>query len=66
MAALITRASPFSHARIKTLVYEGLGSEVGAHMQRHTTALSECFKSNDHQEGVASFLERREPNFTGT
>ena len=66
LAAAICRGSPFSHARIKTLVYEGLGSEVGPHMQRHTQALAECFKSSDHQEGVASFLERREANFTGT
>jgi enoyl-CoA hydratase/carnithine racemase len=35
-------------------------------MQRHTQALSECFKSFDHQEGVAAFLERRAANFTGT
>lgn len=66
LAVAITRGSPFSHARIKRLVYEGLGSEVGPHMQRHTQALAECFKSYDHQEGVAAFLERREANFTGT
>ncbi|MFW6092417.1 MAG: enoyl-CoA hydratase/isomerase family protein [Pseudomonadota bacterium] len=66
LAETILRGSPFSHARIKTLVYEGLGSGVGDHMQRHTQALAECFKSYDHKEGVAAFLERREPDFTGT
>jgi enoyl-CoA hydratase/carnithine racemase len=66
LAAVIAKSSPFSHARIKTLVYEGLGSEVGPHMQRHTQAMAECFKSNDHAEGVASFLERREAEFTGS
>ena len=66
LAAAIAKASPFSHRRIKSLVYEGLGAEVAAHMQRHTDAMGECFKSNDHAEGVASFLERREANFTGT
>jgi enoyl-CoA hydratase/carnithine racemase len=65
LAQAILKGSPFSHARIKTLVYEGLGSEVDPHMQRHTTALAECFKSADHQEGVAAFLERREARFTG-
>ena len=65
LARAILRGSPFSHARIKTLVYEGLGSEVGPHMQRHTQAMAECFKSADHQEGVAAFLERREARFTG-
>lgn len=65
LAEVIARASPFSHARIKALVYEGLGSEVAPHMQRHTRALAECFKSVDHAEGVAAFLERREPRFIG-
>ena len=65
LAKAIMRGSPFSHARIKALVYEGLGSEVAPHMQRHTQAPAECFKSADHQEGVASFLERRDARFTG-
>ena len=65
LAAQMLQASPFSQKRIKTLVYEGLGAEVGAHMQRHAAALAECFKSADHAEGVASFLERRPAKFTG-
>ncbi|MEQ8857432.1 MAG: enoyl-CoA hydratase-related protein [Pseudomonadales bacterium] len=65
LAHAILQGSPFSHARIKALVYEGLGTDVGGHMQRHTKALAECFKSADHQEGVAAFLERRPAKFTG-
>jgi enoyl-CoA hydratase len=65
LARAVLRGSPFSHARIKALVYEGLGAEVAAHMQRHAQAMAECFKSEDHREGVASFLERREARFTG-
>jgi len=66
LAQAVCKGSPFSHARIKALVYEGLGSEVAPHMRRHTEALAECFRSNDHQEGVAAFLERRDARFTGT
>ena len=66
LAGRVLQGSPFSHARIKSLVYEGLGGDVGSHMQRHTQALAECFKSYDHQEGVAAFLERRPAKFTGT
>ena len=65
LALAIAKGSPFSQKRIKTLVYEGLASPVDEHMQRHTKALAECFRSDDHREGVASFLERREAQFTG-
>ena len=66
LAQKMLQSSPFSLRRIKSLVYEGMGSAVGDHMQRHTQAMSECFKSDDHAEGVASFLERRPAKFTGT
>jgi enoyl-CoA hydratase len=66
LAASIARGSPFSQQRIKALVYEGFTASVEDHMSRHGKALAECFASDDHREGVASFLERREANFTGT
>ncbi|MDG1205743.1 MAG: enoyl-CoA hydratase-related protein [Pseudomonadales bacterium] len=65
MAAMLLQGSPFSQTRIKSLVYEGLGIPVDQHMENHTKALAECFKSEDHKEGVASFLERRPANFVG-
>ena len=58
-------SSPFSIARMKQLVYEGLDASVGDHQARTGRLLQECFHSEDHAEGVASFLERREPRFTG-
>jgi deoxyribodipyrimidine photo-lyase len=51
---------------LKELVWRGLERDVGEHMAAHVTALSACFKSADHKEGVASFLERRPAKFTGT
>lgn len=65
MAKTLLQGSPFSQTRIKSLVYEGLGISVDQHMENHTKALAECFKSEDHKEGVASFLERRPANFVG-
>jgi enoyl-CoA hydratase len=29
------------------------------------TSLGELFQTEDHREGVASFLERREPRYVG-
>jgi enoyl-CoA hydratase/carnithine racemase len=57
--------SPLSHRLIKRLAYEGLQRDVLEHMQSHVEALQACFRSNDHKEGVAAFLEKREAKFTG-
>lgn len=65
LANTIAAGSPHSLGLIKSLVHDGLTASVGDHMERHTTALTACFKSDDHREGVASFLERRPAAFTG-
>jgi len=65
LANTIANGSPHSLGLIKSLVHEGLTAPVGEHMQRHTNALAACFKSDDHREGVASFLEQRPAEFTG-
>ena len=64
-ARLYLASSPFSLRRIKHLVWHGLERDVSEHMAAHVEALSACFKSADHKEGVASFLERRPAKFVG-
>jgi enoyl-CoA hydratase len=66
LAAEIATGSPHSQRLIKQLVHQGLTAPVAEHMQRHTAAMAACFKSDDHREGVAAFLERRPATFTGT
>ncbi|MGA1755052.1 MAG: enoyl-CoA hydratase/isomerase family protein [Ilumatobacteraceae bacterium] len=65
LAERVAAGSPHSHRLIKQLTYEGLTSSVADHMGRHTSAMSASFKSDDHREGVAAFLERRPAEFTG-
>lgn len=65
LARSLAQGSPFAVRRLKQLVYDGLGRDVDAHLVEHHRALLECFGSDDHREGVAAFLERREPTFTG-
>ena len=65
LARSLSQGSPFALARIKQLVYDGLGRDADEHLTAHAQRLQECFASEDHREGVASFLERREPRFTG-
>jgi enoyl-CoA hydratase/carnithine racemase len=64
-ARLYLKTSPFSAARAKELVWKGLERDVDEHMKHHLAAMAECFASDDHKEGVASFLERRPAVFTG-
>ncbi len=65
LAATIASGSPHSLRLIKELVTDGYTSPVAEHMERHTHALAACFRSDDHREGVASFLERRPARFVG-
>ena len=58
-------ASPFAVRRVKALVYAGLARPVDEHLRETARVLEECFRSDDHREGVAAFLERREARFTG-
>jgi enoyl-CoA hydratase/carnithine racemase len=65
LAKSFLAGSPFSHRRMKELVYRGLARDVGAHLTAHAEALTACFRSADHREGVAAFLEKRPAHFTG-
>lgn len=65
LARTIAAASPFALARTKRLVYDGAGLDLRAHAAATRTALTECFTSADHAEGVAAFLEKRPARFAG-
>lgn len=65
LADRIVAGSPHSQRLVKELTYGGLTASVDEHMERHTRAMTACFRSEDHREGVAAFLERRPAKFTG-
>jgi len=58
-------SSPFSLRHIKSLVWSGLERDLSEHMTVHLETMTACFKSEDHKEGVAAFLERRPAKFVG-
>jgi enoyl-CoA hydratase/carnithine racemase len=64
-AARFGAGSPFAIAETKALLYAGLGRSFEEHAAVNREVMERCFRSEDHKEGVASFLERRPPQFTG-
>jgi enoyl-CoA hydratase/carnithine racemase len=65
VAARFAAGSPFAVRRVKELVYTGLGRSADEHIAASTEALVQCFSSLDFREGIAAFMERREPAFAG-
>ena len=65
IARRFAEGSPFAIREAKALLYQGLGRDWTAHQGANREVMARCFASDDHREGVASFLERRPARFTG-
>lgn len=64
-AARFVTGSPFAVRETKALLYAGLGRSFDDHLVANIEVMERCFRSDDHREGIAAFLERRPPQFTG-
>ena len=62
---LATQCSPRSMGIIKKQVYNGLTGFLGDAVDEANREMMDSFGCEDFVEGVASFLERRPPQFTG-
>ncbi len=62
---LATKCSPTSMAIMKQEVYRHLTETLGAAYDDAIALMLESFNRPDFKEGVASFLEKRPPKFTG-
>jgi len=65
MAEKIAANAPLGIKAMKRLYRHGLAEEFEAHSHHVLMQLLTLFRSQDFQEGIASFMERRPPQFKG-
>lgn len=64
-AERIAANAPLAVKAMKRLYRHGLSEDFSAHSHHVLMQLMQLFRSDDFREGVASFVERRPPRFTG-
>ena len=65
LAHTIAANPPLAVQRIKRGMRAALDPDWDALGRQVSADLAELFRTDDHREGVAAFLERREPRFAG-
>jgi enoyl-CoA hydratase len=65
-AALLASKSPIALRLMKDLANRALGGDHAANLEAEGETFGELFSSEDAKEGLAAFVEKREPVFKGT
>ncbi len=66
LAARLAHGPTHVYGMGKKLMYRSLENEFESQLQMEAECFADCAKRNDYREGVAAFVEKRKPNFTGT
>lgn len=65
LAAAVSKGSPLATGEVKRLLYRSLARDPMEHLVDNTETITRMFHSEDFKEGVRSFLEKRDPRWTG-
>ena len=65
LASTLAKGAPIALALAKRAIYQFADSYLGAAMQLERFSLDYAFKTEDREEGIRSFLEKREADFQG-
>lgn len=66
LAAQLAQGPTFGFAQTKKAIWSSSTREFEAQLDVERDAMRACGGSHDYREGVAAFLEKRAPHFTGT
>ena len=65
MARVHAERAPLSLALIKRAVHRGLQMDIASGLELETFLVSSIYTTEDKQEGISAFLEKRKPQFRG-
>lgn len=65
LAMKIAKGPPIPIGKVKDLIYKGLTMDLSSVLEWETLAQVLCVQTKDHEEGLAAFIENREPSFIG-
>ena len=66
IAANLARGPTIAHGEAKRLIYHSLERSIETQMEEELAAFSRCARTRDLAEGVAAFVQKREPMFKGS
>ena len=65
LAERLAKGAPLALAQMKNAIHRGLSNDFEQQLYFETYAVNFCYGTEDVQEAIKSFLEKREPRFKG-
>ena len=66
MAETLSEFAPFVPRTMKAMVHFGMDSSLSSALMMEKYAQASLVQTDDKEEGIKAFLEKRDPNFKGS